>query len=172
MRGFRFGFKQNLYAVLGENFLHFLRDVGVFVVQQLLTDVDHSHLAAEAAEHLPELQADVPAAKNHQVLGHRVQFHDRFVGQEGDIGEAIDLRHRGPQAGIEEEPAGLEGACAAGTEVDVDGFGSDEVREAVDQLDILRGLQALFVPRAGILDDFAFAFANFGQVDGNGAGGN
>ena len=45
--------------------------------QQLRAALHDGDGAAEAAEHLPELQPDVAAAQHQQVLGHRVQFHDR-----------------------------------------------------------------------------------------------
>ena len=65
----------------------------------------------------------------------------------------------------------FESARAAGAEVNLEGFGSGEVREAVDEFEIFGGRQALFVAGAGILDDLALALADFGQVDGDGAGG-
>ena len=68
--------QQNFDSILLENFGDLFADVGVLAAQQLASGVDDGHATAEAPEHLPELQPDITAAQNQQVLGHRVQLHD------------------------------------------------------------------------------------------------
>src|SRR5580700_1885534 len=133
--------------------------------------MDDGDLAAEAPEHLSELETNVASTEDDEVVRDSVEFHDRFVVQGGDVMDAVDLWDGCAQAGVEEDPVAFESARTTGTEVNLEGFGSDEVREAVDEFEIFGGRQALFVAGAGILDDLALALADFGQVDGNGAGG-
>ncbi len=54
-----------------------VRDVLVLDHHQARGVLDDRDLAAEPAEHLPELQPDVAAAEDDQVLGELVQLHDR-----------------------------------------------------------------------------------------------
>src|SRR5271170_6769162 len=124
--------------------------------------MDDGDPAAEAPEHLSELKTDVTSAEDHEVPGDCVELHDRFVIQEGDVVDSVDLRNRGAQAGVEEDPVGFEGTCATGMEVDLDGLRSGEVREAVDEFEIFAS-QALFVAGAETLDNLALALADFGE---------
>ena len=52
--------------------------------------LDDRHLAAEAPEHLPELEADVAAADDDEVAREEVHVHHRAVGEEWHL---IDARH-------------------------------------------------------------------------------
>jgi len=61
--------------------------------QQARRALHHRHLGAEAPHDLRELQADVAAADDHQVLGHPVQFHDRHVVERR---HAVDAGQLGP----------------------------------------------------------------------------
>ena len=64
-------------AVLAQDAGDGIRDVVVLPPQQALTALHDRHPAAEATEHLAELQADVPAAQHQQMLRDGVQLHDR-----------------------------------------------------------------------------------------------
>ncbi len=77
--------------------------VGVFAGENLLVAIDDRHLAAEPAKHLPELQADVPAAEDQQVLRQFGQFQDSGVRQVIDLVKSLDLRDIRPSAGIDED---------------------------------------------------------------------
>ena len=56
--------------------------------------LDDGDLAAEAAEHLAELEADVAAADDDEMLGEEVELHHRAVGQVGDRVDARQIRER------------------------------------------------------------------------------
>ena len=54
----------------------FLRNIDIFSREQLSARLHDSYLAAEAPEHLPELEADITATQHQKVLRHKVEFHD------------------------------------------------------------------------------------------------
>ena len=57
--------------------------------------LDDRHLAAEAAVHLGELEADVAAADDRPgARGRKSSVHHRAVGQVGDLVDAGHRRHR------------------------------------------------------------------------------
>ena len=69
---------------------------------------DHRHRAAEAAEHLRELQADVAAADDRQMPRQGVEPQQAAVGQPGHRLEPRDRRRRGAAADVEEDPRRLQ----------------------------------------------------------------
>ncbi len=85
-------------------------DVVVFAGRQSLALFDHGDACAEAAVHLSEFQRDVTAADDDEMVGHRVEFEDRHVGQVVDVGQSGDVRHDRAAADVEEDPVGLQ-AC-------------------------------------------------------------
>src|SRR5437762_2895146 len=68
-----------------QRLLQFLGDVGILSGENVIAAVDDSHAAAKPAEHLPELQADVPSPEHEQVLGHFRQLHYAGIGQIVDL---------------------------------------------------------------------------------------
>ena len=58
---------------------------------------------AEAAEHLPELEADVAPADDHQVARHMVQGEDGRVRQVGHVVDARHVGHVGAAADVDED---------------------------------------------------------------------
>ena len=64
-------------ALALEDRLHLARDLGVLARDQPVAVLDHRDARAEAAVHLRELEADVAAAGDDQVLGQRVERHHR-----------------------------------------------------------------------------------------------
>ena len=70
--------------------------------------LDHGHPGAEAAVHLGELQRDVAAADDDEMLWQRVEFEDADVGQVVDVGQSRDVRHHRAAADVEEDPVGLQ----------------------------------------------------------------
>ena len=84
------------------------RDVLVLARGQPRTLLDDGDLGAEAPVHLRELQRDVAAADDDEMLGHGVEFEDADVGQVVDVGQPRHVGHHGPPADVEEDPVGLE----------------------------------------------------------------
>jgi hypothetical protein len=68
---------QDRDPVLAQDSGDLVRDVLVLDHHQARGALDDGDLAAEPAEHLPELQPDVAAAEDDQVLREFVQLHDR-----------------------------------------------------------------------------------------------
>ncbi len=69
---------------------------------------DHRHPAAEAAVHLRELEADVAAAEQDQVLGQEIDLHHARVGEMGDAVEAGDVGHPRAGADVDEDALALD----------------------------------------------------------------
>ena len=85
-------------------------DVLVLAGGQPRTPLDHGHAGAEAAVHLRELQRDVAAADDDQMLWQRVEFEDADIGQVVDVGQPRHVGHHRPAADVEEDPVGFEDA--------------------------------------------------------------
>ena len=83
-------------------------DIGVLVGEDLLLALDDGHAAAEPAEHLSELHADVAAAEDEQVLRHLGQSHDAGVVQEVDAAQAFQGRNIRPRARVNKDALALE----------------------------------------------------------------
>ena len=85
-------------------------DVLVLARDQPLVALDDGHLAAEAPVHLAELEADVAAAEDHQMLGQEVDRHHRGVVEIGHGIDAGDRRDIGATADVDEDLVGREHA--------------------------------------------------------------
>lgn len=68
---------QDRDPVIAQDIGDLVRDVLVLEHHQTRGALDDGHLAAEPAEHLPELKPDVAATEDDQVLRELVQLHDR-----------------------------------------------------------------------------------------------
>src|SRR5262245_50511934 len=97
------GLRAHLDAFGLENLLHRLRHVLVLARDEPRGHLDHGDARAEAAEHLAELQPDVAAADDDEVLGHEIDVHDRLVGEVGNAFDALQLGHERPAAYVEED---------------------------------------------------------------------
>ena len=99
-------YKANPFALQG--FLQSLCDICVLTREELLFAVDDRHPAAEPAEHLSELQANIPTAENEQVLGHFGQPHNAGVVQVVNLPEPFQVRHSRPGPGVNEDAFAFE----------------------------------------------------------------
>src|SRR5277367_4326358 len=88
------------------------RDILVFAGRQPQAPLHDRHPGPEAAVHLRELQCDVAAAEDDQVGWQRVEFEDRDVGEELDIGESRDIRHHRTASDVEEDPVSMQEVLA------------------------------------------------------------
>src|SRR3954453_9726252 len=86
-----------------EDFPDRLRHVLVLARDQPRRHLDDRHARAEAAVHLAELEADVAAADDDEVLRHEVDVHERLVGEVGHLVDALILRHERPPADIQKD---------------------------------------------------------------------
>ena len=89
-------------ALTFENVLDGGADVVVFARGKSRPAFDDRDLGAEPAEHLRELETDVAAADDHQMLWHRVEVEDADVREVIDVGQTGDIRGRRTAAGVEE----------------------------------------------------------------------
>src|SRR6202030_2334041 len=98
------GVQANLDPFGLENVLDGGRHILVFVLDEPRTHLDNRDVAAEAPEHLPELEADVAASDDDQVAGQKIDVHHRTVGEVRDFADPVQRRYRSPPAGIDENP--------------------------------------------------------------------
>jgi hypothetical protein len=64
------------------------------------------HAAAQPPKQLAELQPDVAAAENEQMLRHRIQLHDRGRVQVRHGVDAFEPGHAGPRTSVDEDQIG------------------------------------------------------------------
>ena len=137
--------------------------------EELGAAVDEGDAAPEAAEHLAELDADVAAAEDQEVIGDLVELHEGGVRVVRDVAEAVDRWDGGARADVDDDGGGGQVALPAVVEVDADLVGCGEAggaHEEVERLDL---------PEAGLgavterFHDVAFALAHAFQVDGDAA---
>jgi hypothetical protein len=62
----------------------------------------HRHLAAEAAHHLREFEADITAADDHEVAGQGVEGQQRTVGQRAHVLDAGHVGYESAASDIQE----------------------------------------------------------------------
>ena len=84
-------------------------DVVVFAIDQARPFLDDGDLAAEAAEHLAELEADVAAADDDQMSAARCRGPViELLVRYGTVVDALERRHRGPRPDVDEDAIGLQ----------------------------------------------------------------
>ena len=106
--------RPDLDPLVVEEFPQRLRDVAIFAVGQGVVPLDDRHAAAEASQGLGQLESDVAAPQDEEVLRDAVQF------------EGLDVRHR-PRFG----EAGDRVDPRAGARADHDDFAAKGARPAV-----------------------------------------
>ena len=75
-----FGIETDLNPLLLQNLADRVGDVGVFAADQPLALFNDGDAAAEAAIHLTELQTNIAAANDDEMLGQEVDMHHATVG--------------------------------------------------------------------------------------------
>ena len=140
-------------------------DIGVLVGENLLLPLDDGHAAAESAEHLPELHADVAAAEDEQVLRYLGQSHDAGVVQEVDAAQALQGRNLRPRARVNKDALALEPLFA-----DADHMRADEAGMPVVEVQGRPLLDLPVQPGARSADYLILAGDHLGQVHADRAG--
>ena len=90
-------------ALVGENGPDGLRNPLVLAGDQARPLLDDRDLGPEAPVHLRELEPDVAAADDDEMLGHPVEAQDRAVGQVIDLTDARHVGHGGAPADVDED---------------------------------------------------------------------
>ena len=88
-----------------ENVLHSRGHILVLAMDQTRSLLDDGHLAAEAAVHLRELEADVTSADDDEVMRQDIEIQHGFVGQAADVVEAGHVGYERAAADIDEDTA-------------------------------------------------------------------
>ena len=144
-----------------EDFLQLSHDVFVFAGQNTFAAVDDGYLAAEAAKHLSEFEADVAAAQDQQMLGNFLQIHDRDVGEERHGIEAGDGRNLWVGAGVDEDFFAFESFVP-----DLHLMRADESSAAVNQANVRAAVDSFLNGIAKTLHDTIFSGDDLREVDG------
>ena len=132
--------------------------------------LQHRHPAAEAPEHLRELETNEPAAYHDEVAGHLAQLHDRLVVERVNAVQPGDRRHARPGPGVDEDVPGGQHPCVAAMSLDGDFHRPAEPGVAHHELERLVPFHPLPASRAPRLDDVALALADDRQVHLDGTG--
>jgi hypothetical protein len=166
----RSGTQKNRDAVLFQDRRNLLCNIGVLVPQQLVGALDDRDAAAETLKKLSELQANISATQNNQLLGHGGQFHNRCAVEKRNVSQSINRGHSGTAAGINEDAFGREAPLLAVFEFDLKRFEAGKGSLAIDQIEILRLRDASLVSPAKLLHDIPLALADTLLIDGDTAG--
>ena len=137
-----------------------LAHVPVLVRDDVVGVLDHRDLAAEAPEHLAELESDVAAANHQQVFGHLVEIHHGAVGEVGDRRDAVDGHHQRAGAGVDDD-----GVAAEPFAADLDGVGIHEVPFAAEQGDVGAAADVVLLARAPAHHDVVLELPDLRHVD-------
>ena len=98
-----FCIQSKLDALLLKNLPDRDGNVFIFARDQARHHLDHGHLAAKAAEHLPELQPNVAAADDHEMIGQKIHLHHGRVSEIGDLINAGHRRDRGAATNVDKD---------------------------------------------------------------------
>ena len=143
-----------------EDRLHLARDLGVLARDQPVAVLEHRDARAEAPVHLRELEADVAAAGDDQVLGQRVERHHRDVGQDRHVADAVPGRQHRPAADVDEDLRRLERLA-----VDLDRVRRAEAGVAAHQRQVRRRREPLADAFDRVGDDAVLARLDGLHVD-------
>src|ERR1035437_633108 len=157
--------QQDLNSVLLKYLGNFFRDVGILAIEQLARGLDNGHAAAEAAKHLPKLQADVTASENEQMLRNGVQLHDGSAVKKRHGLQAVECGHRGTRTCVDKDSLGVECSLAAVFLPDEQRLGPGETGFAEDQIKIPRVYNASLAAIAKAVHDIARALPVAFHVD-------
>src|SRR5207247_11184486 len=111
------GCQREMNALLFEDLSQFPGNFRVLAWQNLVAMMDDCHAAAEAPEHLPELESDVPSANHQQVIGDVFQLHDGGVCKIAGRFKSLDAGNGGTRARIDEDSLRFERLAADGEAV-------------------------------------------------------
>src|ERR1700757_3180968 len=100
-----FGIESDLDALALDDVFDRRRHVLVLVANEPRRHFDDRYLAAKAAVHLAEFEADIAAADNDEMVRQKIDVHHRRIRQVGHLVYARHWRHQRPAADIDEDPS-------------------------------------------------------------------
>ena len=103
-----FGVQPDMHALELDDVLDRGRHVLVLVVDEPRRHLDDRHLAAEAAVHLPEFEADIAPADNDEMVRQKIDVHHRRIRQVWRFLDAGHRRRRRPAADVDKNPGSAE----------------------------------------------------------------
>ncbi len=155
-----FGVQSDLDPLAFEHFSHGVGDVGVVAGDQAWALFDHGDPGAEATVDLGELEPDVAAADDDQVVGHLVELHHARAGEGVHVADTGHVGDPGASADVQEDPLGLEHPIA-----DDHAVGSVERGVTADELDRVDRVDPLPDALVGSLGDRLHAGLHARHVD-------
>src|SRR3954453_16519744 len=93
--------RKYLNAVFTKGLGQSIRDIMVFVFQDVISPLQDRDCTSEPAKHLAELDRDISASEDDEVLRNLIQFHEADVVQIGALIQSLDFGHERAQAGID-----------------------------------------------------------------------
>jgi hypothetical protein len=140
-------------------------DVLVFAGGQPRAPLDHGDAGAESAVHLRELQCDVAAADDHEMVWHGAEFENPHVRHVVDIRQPRHFRRHRPGAHVEEEAVGLQHLP-----IDAEHVRGFEPRMAADERASLHAVQPRLDAMPVVEHDFVLARLHLRHVHADIAG--
>ncbi len=99
-----FGIQPDIDALALDDVFDRRRHVVILVANQPRRHFDDRYLAAKAAVHLAEFEADIAAADNDEMVRQKIDVHHRRIRQVGHFVSAGHWRHQRPAADIDKDP--------------------------------------------------------------------
>ena len=155
------GVQREMNALRFEDLSQFAGNFRVLAWQNLVAVMDDCHAAAEAPEHLPELEADVPSANHQQVIGDVVQLHDGGVCKIAGRFKSLDAGNGGTRARIDEDSLRFERLAADGEAV-----WTGEARLPAIETQVRALVHSALLSGAEAFYDPILARDNRGQING------
>src|SRR5262249_22879442 len=132
------GIEHEVDALSGEDAPYLVGDVGILASEELRWVRDDGHAAPEAPACLRELETDVAAPENHEMLGHAIELEKLDIRQRPGVRQPRDRRNGcvGPE--VEEDPVASENARPTAIQSNLHGPRCDETSRAHDQFGTAR----------------------------------
>ena len=154
-----FGAEAKRHAFAFERVLQARRDFRVLARNDLVIQLDHRDLAAQAAEHLAELEPQIVAAERDEMSRHLLEVHDVAVGQIRDLIETGNGQDAGTRAGVDEDFFACERLA-----VDLDLMRAGEAAMSAIEGEIGRVGDSVLDAGAERVDDLVLARDDLGHV--------
>ena len=156
--------QQDLDAFVLHQFQERVGHVRVFPFEKLRAALNDRHAAAEAAHRLGELQADVAAAEDDEMIGQALEIQGFDMRHRPGGGEAGHVGNAGARADVQEDALAAQQARAAGVQRHLHRFRLREASFAHDQFRAA-GLEVGEVQLDQPVDHLPFATSDAGHVD-------
>jgi hypothetical protein len=158
-----------LNALVTENLLHLIRDVGILPTHELATALDDRDAAPEATVRLAQFEADVASAEHDEMRGHVVELERLDIGERPGGLEARNARDRRVRSDVEEHLVSHKYPRPAVVQAHLQRSRRHKTSRPHDQFGAARRVILQMRGNLGV-NHVALALAHRRHVDGDGTG--